>query len=231
MVTPLPNPPPQGGRGLSAIWLGRQGYDETHALQVQLRDQVIAAQSGPTLLLVEHEPVIALGRRRIMEDLRVSPQELEAAGIAVRFTERGGRATYHGPGQLVGYPILRLRSVAPTLPDYVWGIEEAIIRALRECGVDAGRDECQRGVWVDGAKIASIGLAVTRGVCWHGFSINANPDPTHLATVRGCGLDSPVCAIAGLTDPPPLRSLAARVARTFGEVFAFPGPVERPSRP
>src|SRR6266545_6909022 len=171
MSTPEPKFPlplgEGGGEGvtLHALWLGRQDYDETHTLQVQIRDEVIAGQPEPTMLLVEHEPVIAFGRRRIMEDLRLSQEELEAAGIAVRFTERGGRATYHGPGQLVGYPILRLRSVAPTLPDYVWGIEEAIIRALSEYGVEAGRDDCQRGVWVDGSKIASIGLAVTRGVC------------------------------------------------------------------
>src|SRR5437879_5890160 len=107
-----PQPPTPDPRPLEALWLGRQSYDDAHARQIELRDQVAAGARPPALLLLEHEPVVTVGRRGELTDLLVSPGELARRGIAFRHTERGGRATYHGPGQLVGYPIVPLRAVA-----------------------------------------------------------------------------------------------------------------------
>jgi lipoate-protein ligase B len=210
---------------LRTMWVGRRTWDDVYALQLELRDAVIAGSAPATLLLVEHEPVITLGRRQTPEDLRVPTDELERRGIALRAAERGGRATYHGPGQLVGYPVVQLHDVAPGIGAYVSAIEEAMIRAAARFSVTASRREGLRGVWVGERKLGFVGVAVTRGVCWHGFSLNVAPDMTGFDVIVPCGLDVAVTSIAQHTcSAPEVAEVGRAVA---AELTALLEPIRR----
>jgi lipoate-protein ligase B len=217
---------PQSGTGapehpeLQAWWLGRVDYERAHALQIKIRDQIIAGHAPPTLLLLEHDPVVTYGRRGESGDLKHSLAQLEAAGIAVRETERGGRATYHGPGQLVGYPIVRVRAVAANMPSYVCALEEAIIQTLAALGITAERHAGQPGVWVGEEKIAAVGVAVTHGVAWHGFSINVGSDLSGFDAIRPCGLDIPVTSVARQIAHDAPRGIRVPTVRELAEVVA-----------
>ena len=205
---------------LDATWLGRQGYDDAHARQIEIRDRVANGEAGPTLLLLEHDPVITFGRRGECDDLLASRGRLEERGIAVRSAERGGRATYHGPGQLVGYLIAPVRRLAPDLPTYVGLIEEALIHTVAEFEIRAGRDERNRGVWVGEAKLAAVGIAVHRGVCWHGFALNVDPDLAAFSLIRPCGLDLAPTSMARLVCPvPAIDDVATVAARQIARVL------------
>lgn len=151
-----------------------------------------------TLLLLEHPHTYTLGRRGKHSDILASPTELARLGVEVRRADRGGEATYHGPGQLVGYPIVNLRRLGCGVKDYVAGIERALIRALAHFGVDGesggGRPV---GVWAGDAKIAAIGVRVSRGVAAHGFALNVRPDLRYFAHIVPCGMeDGKVTSIA-----------------------------------
>jgi lipoate-protein ligase B len=218
---------------LHVRWLGRQSYDDAHALQLELRDQVAAGAAPATLLLLEHEPVVTVGRRGELNDLRVSTGELERRGIAFRHTERGGRATYHGPGQLVGYLSAPLRALAPDVGTYVCRIEDALIRTAAAMGVEAARRAGQPGLWVGDAKLASIGIAVSRGVCWHGFALNLDPDLEAFDLIRPCGFDLPVTSIADCAGASPDveaagRQAAQQLAAVFGLVLDWLGGTPSP---
>ena len=207
---------------LLAQWLGRQSYDAAHELQLDLHAQIAAGERPPTLLLLEHEPVITVGRRGEMNDLLVSQQELERRGIAFRRAERGGRATYHGPGQLVGYLIGPLRTLAPDVCAYVCRLEEALLGTATILGVDANRRDGQPGVWVGDAKLGSIGVAISHGVCWHGFALNLDPDPAGFEAIRPCGFDLPVTSIAACGGRLASAEEAARlVAEELAEGFGL----------
>lgn len=211
----------RGERGLvQAVWLGRVGYDAAHKVQVALRDQLIAGRARPTVLLLEHDPVITVGRRGEMDDLCLPPQELERRGVACRRTERGGRATYHGPGQLVLYPIAPVRWLARDLTRYVCGLEDTIIRSVARLGLAASRHPAGRGVWVGDSKLASVGIAVTHGVCWHGIALNVDPDLSGFDLVRACGLETPVTSVARcLGSAPAVRTVAELAVEEFAVVF------------
>lgn len=212
---------------LDAAWLGRQSYDDAHARQLAIRDQVVAGTVGPTLLLLEHEPVITLGRRRGSDDLLATFDVLEARGIAVREAERGGRATYHGPGQLVGYLIAPVRRLAADIPAYVWLLEEALIRSQSAYGIEARRDRRNRGVWVGDAKLGAIGIAVHRGVCWHGFALNVDPDLAAFTLIRPCGLDITVTSMARHASPVPhVPNVAAVVVRAIADLTGLTQPAD-----
>jgi lipoate-protein ligase B len=202
------------------MWLGNIEYDAAHSLQIALRDAILAGECEPTLLLLEHDPVITVGRRGDMGDILATAATLSAKGIAQHQAERGGRATYHGPGQLVGYPIAPLRSLAPDVRTYVRRIEAALIRTLARIGVEAEHRECLPGVWVAEAKIASIGIAINRGVCWHGFALNVDPDLDAFRLIRPCGLDAEVTSIARcLGHAPPMQKLATMVTEDLLQVL------------
>ena len=197
-------------------------YDEAHDLQLGVRDEVASGARQPTLLLLEHEPVVTVGRRGELNDLLVSTEELARLGIAFRRIERGGRATYHGPGQLVGYPIAPLRALAPDVGAYVCRIEEVLLRVASSLGVDATRRDGQPGVWVSDAKLASIGIAVSRGVCWHGFALNLDLDLDAFNLIRPCGFDLPVTSIARRAGGAPTVERAAwLVAEQFALLFGL----------
>jgi lipoate-protein ligase B len=165
-------------------------YGPALEIQHERVRQVQASDGGRAfLLLVEHDPpVITTGRRPCAQHVLATPEQLARAGIEVHATRRGGDVTYHGPGQLVGYPILRLAAIGRSVRAYVHDLEEALIRALDRLGVSAGRAEGMTGVWVGGRKIAAIGVAVSRGVTSHGFALNVAPDLSHFGLIVPCGL-------------------------------------------
>jgi lipoate-protein ligase B len=175
----------------SELWtsnLGTVEYREAAALQERLRERVIANELPALLLLLEHPAVYTLGRRSDPADLPFGPDFWRARGIDVVQTPRGGRLTYHAPGQLVGYPIMH----AGDIPTYIRTMEQALVAALAEEGIAArGRDEegpQYTGVWVDDRKIASIGVHLSKGVSMHGFAVNVDNDVEPFHQVTACGL-------------------------------------------
>jgi len=187
-------------RTVGHVALGRAGYAEILALQRRLRDRRTEGTIGDLVLTVEHEPTFTVGRRGSRANLLVSPEALDAAGIRVFEVERGGDITYHGPGQLVVYPILDLRGYGRDLRGYVERLEEATIRTLARFGIDGWRDSAMPGVWVDGGKIASIGVHVRRWITVHGLALNLDVNRDHFAMIRPCGLDVDAVSMSDLVD-------------------------------
>lgn len=218
---------------LAIVELGLVPYREARALQQQLREERIAGRlDRDVLLLLEHEPTITLGRGTQVSSLPLPPGELAARGLTVAEIERGGDVTWHGPGQLVGYPILDLTHHRPDLHWYLRRLEETLIVALALMGIGAERNPGYTGVWTRGRKIASIGVHVRRWITMHGFALNVSN------TLGGFGLIVP-CGIAGVEMTSVCRELAlsaddesaARTMRdarrvvtgAFGEVFQREG--------
>ena len=181
--------------------LGRTPYAEAHALQRRLVDQRLAGEVGDVLLLTEHDPVVTVGRGA--DSASVAHLELPVVEV-----ERGGEATYHGPGQLVVYPILLLPEERRDLHRYLRDLEEVVIRMLAEVEIEGARRDGLTGVWVGERKIASIGVAVRRWVTWHGFALNLATDLEVFRAFRPCGLDPDVMTrVADWVDVPPTRLL------------------------
>lgn len=177
-------------RRLNVIDVGCQPYAETLALQERLVAARKADEIPDTLIFVEHTPVYTLGRSADRANILANESELAARGIEVHETGRGGDVTFHGPGQLVGYPILRLH-----MPDqgpvwFVSRLESALISTLAGFGVTAGTDKINRGVWVDQNKIAAIGVRITQHVTMHGFALNVTTDLSYYAGIVPCGIQS-----------------------------------------
>jgi len=165
--------------------LGQVDYAEALALQERVRERVQEGELPDVMLLLEHPPVYTRGRRSDASELPMGEDWYRAQGIDVVKTDRGGKLTYHGPGQLVGYPIMRIHDVVA----YLRTMEEAIVAALAEEGITAGPREGLTGVWVEDRKIGSIGVHVSRGVTTHGFAINVDNDLQPFEWVVPCGLD------------------------------------------
>jgi lipoate-protein ligase B len=177
-----------GASRLQVRDLGLVDYAEAMALQDALVQQRFDDAIPDTLLLLEHPPVITLGRRGSLSDVYLEEEELARRGISVATTTRGGLVTYHGPGQLVGYPIVRLRTLGLSVPCYVRALELAIIAALDTLGIEARVDEQHIGVWTAAGKIAAIGVAQRHGITLHGFAVNLQPDLSHFALINPCGI-------------------------------------------
>ena len=160
--------------------LGRMEYGAALELQRTLAEQRAKGEIPDTLILLEHDHVITLGRK-------TTPANFKPQDVPVFQVERGGDATYHGPGQLVGYPIVLLTD--HDVRRHVRTIEEALLNAIRRFGVEGERLEGHPGVWVRGKKLASIGVAVTNWVTYHGFALNVNTDMSYFDLIRPCGLD------------------------------------------
>lgn len=177
-------------RPLLVTDLGRRPYAEVLELQRQL---CRARQAGEiredVLLLVEHDPVITLGRGTRGTSLPISPVEIRARGVEVFEVERGGDVTFHGPGQLVGYPVLDLNQHRPDLHWYLRSLEQALIEALAALGIVATRRDGLTGVWTDGRKIASIGIHVKQWVTFHGFALNVSTDLDYFGLIVPCGIE------------------------------------------
>jgi lipoate-protein ligase B len=177
----------------SRIWfcarLGRVAYPDARDLQLRLVDaRQHDGLARDTVLLLEHPPVFTLGRRGGRESLLVSEEMLARHGIPIVQVERGGTITYHGPGQLVVYPIVHLPGLGIGVVDMVERLEEVMIRTCRDFGVTAGRNALNRGAWVGMNKIGSLGLAVRRGVSFHGLALNVDPDLQPFGFIQPCGL-------------------------------------------
>ena len=169
------------------IDLGRQAYEETWGLQQRLVRARQEERVPDVLLLLEHDPVFTMGRRGRKENMLLSEEALRARGMACITTERGGDVTYHGPGQLVGYPVVRVPGEGRKVKALVRDFEEILLRTLARFGVQGRRDPKNPGVWVGEAKIGSIGIAVQQGVSFHGFSLNANMDLAPFSWIHTCG--------------------------------------------
>jgi lipoate-protein ligase B len=170
---------------LAVVQLGVVPYAEALELQLRLRDARQAGEIGDTLLLLEHPPVYTRGRRTEAHDLPMGEDWYRAQGIAIHDADRGGRVTYHGPGQLVGYPIMQISDV----PAYVHTMERAVVAALADEGIDADVRDGLTGIWAGDAKIGSIGVHVSRGVTTHGFAVNVDNDLQPFEWIVPCGLD------------------------------------------
>jgi lipoyl(octanoyl) transferase len=232
------------------LYLGRVGYDEGLRLQAEVAGLVAEGRAGNVLLLLEHPPVLTLGRNAKRENILASDEMLRRRGVTVHEINRGGDVTYHGPGQLVGYPIFDLRALRTESGgrmgpvNFVRGMEEALIRLCVEFGVKAGRICGLTGVWcrktgirdqgsgVRGQagserKIGAIGIHVARGITSHGFAFNVTTDMKDFDLIIPCGIpDHAVTSLAQeVRNPealPSLEELAGQVAREFGEVFGEP---------
>lgn len=209
---------------LQVLKPGRLPYDQGLALQEKLIGERIDERIPDTLVLLEHPPVITLGRSGSEADIVAAPATLEENGVAVHRIGRGGEATYHGPGQLVGYPIIHLYERARDIRRFVFNLEEVFVRLLaREYGVEAGRDAEHRGVWVENEKVTAIGIAIRNRVTMHGFAFNVNTDLSHFSWIIPCGIrDRGQTSLAKLLghelDSGVVEEL---VERYFREVFGY----------
>jgi lipoate-protein ligase B len=170
---------------LGVVQLGVVPYGEALELQLRLREARQSDEIADTLLLLEHPPVYTRGRRTEPHDLPMGEDWYRAHGIEVYDADRGGRVTYHGPGQLVGYPIMRIGDV----PEYVHTMEKAVIAALGDEGIEAEVRDGLTGIWAGDAKIGSIGVHLNRGVSTHGFAVNVDNDLQPFEWIVPCGLD------------------------------------------
>ncbi len=183
---------------LTAIQLGQTDYDEAFALQKELGARV-SASSERFLILVNHPPVVTIGRGGTDRHIVASSESLEKRGIAVHEVDRGGDVTFHGPGQIVGYPIIDLRERRRDIHRYLRDLESVIIKTARRFSVRAGRAKGLTGVWVGKEKLAAIGVAVRRWVTYHGFALNVNTDLDYFGVIVPCGItDRSVTSMAEL---------------------------------
>jgi len=210
-------------RPLHWTFLGRVPYAPVVALQERLRDDVRHGRGPEHLLLLEHPPVFTLGRNAAAAGIVASRDWLAARGVEVHHANRGGQATYHGPGQLVGYPILNLDPDRRDVRRFVGDLQEALVRTLAELGIAARRGEGSAlvGVWVGERKIASLGVHLARWISIHGFALNVTTDLTFFQGIVACGLpDVAMTSIAELLgSAPPLAEVARIAARHLGEIF------------
>ena len=204
---------------LGVVQLGVVPYREALELQLRLRELRQADEIGDTLLLLEHPPVYTRGRRTEPHDLPMGEDWYRAQGIEVHDADRGGRVTYHGPGQLVGYPIMRIGDV----PSFVHTMEHAILTALADEGVAAEVRDGLTGLWADDAKIGSIGVHVNRGVTTHGFAVNVDNDLQPFEWVVPCGLDgvrmTSLSKATGRTDG--MSCFRKRMAYRFAQAYGM----------
>lgn len=242
--------PASKNNSLQVIDLGQVEYAKAYEIQRRYHQAVVEGNQPATLLLVEHPPTITISRRKTAsEHLLLSREELTRQGFDVCETDRGGDVTYHGPGQLVAYPILPLAPLRFNAGRYIRFLEEVIIQSLAEFDVAGQRDDCATGVWVrlsnsqtlpdneppqdapnqtcrpfdpNLAKIAAIGVRISRGVTLHGLALNVNPNMSHFQTIIPCGLAGrPVTRLADLlkTDPPEMDAVKESVTRNLTKAY------------
>jgi len=214
---------------LNLLQLGRVPYSEGLELQRRLVEARYEERIGNTLVLLEHPPVLTLGRNASRANIVASDEFLAMRGVEIHEINRGGDVTYHGPGQLVGYPIFDLRSFTPRMGavDFVRKIEEALIRACGDFGVPCTRVPGRTGVWtlaggnVLEKKVAAIGVHIARGITSHGFALNVTADLRDFELIVPCGIaDREVTSLEREADPPPaMDAVRNAVARQFGRVF------------
>ena len=203
--------------------LGMLEYRASYDLQQRLHAQVAAGELSDILLLLEHPHVYTLGRRGKQSDILISSDALKRLKAETQITDRGGETTYHGPGQLVGYPIVNLRRWGGGVRDYVETLERTLISALDELGIAAHTEGKPTGVWVGDAKIAAIGVRVSRNVTMHGFALNVSPDLSFFDHIVPCGMpDVRVTSMAEeLRREVKVSDVLPLVAQAFGRKFGL----------
>ena len=206
---------------IAVVHCGTVPYEEAREAQRLLEGRRQREEVGDVLLLLEHPPVYTRGRRATADELPMGVEWYEAQGIEVRDTDRGGRVTYHGLGQLVAYPIVSLAPYGDDVHEYVRRLERVMIGALAEHGVEAGLIEGQTGVWVGDRKIGSIGVHVSRGVTTHGLAVNVSNDLQPFEWIVPCGIEG--CAVTSLSRElgaeQDLGAFADTLTARFGEVY------------
>lgn len=217
-----------------AHWLGRVPYRETWALQKRLAARRAEGEIGDRLLLVEHPAVLTLGRHADASHVRATASELERRGIEVVRVERGGEVTYHGPGQLVAYPIVALHERELLLRPFVRALEAAMSATCARLGVEAGRRDGHPGCWCDPAepdarKIGALGLRIERGVTFHGIALNVEPDLADFELIDPCGMPGVISTSIARElghssggSLPPLEEVAMSFAGLFAAAIAAP---------
>lgn len=213
-----------GRRTLHVHRLGEVGYDETHELQRQLVTARQAGDIGDTLLLLEHRPVITMGRGGKADHILHGRDWLASQGIEVHDIGRGGDVTYHGPGQLVGYPIIDLKPDRRDVRKYVWTLEETMIRLAARYGIEAGRVQGLNGAWVGDRKIGAVGVRISRWVTMHGFAINNTTNMGHFQLIVPCGIEGKGVTSLQLeraedSPPVPMAELEDAAADIFAEMY------------
>jgi len=199
--------------------LGSMRYADAFALQQQFVERRKRGEIPDQLLIVEHPHVVTMGRTAHDENLLCAPELLDRAGIEFHRTDRGGDVTYHGPGQIVGYPIFDLREWKRDVMAYVRALEQVLIDALAEFGIPAGREAGATGVWTEQGKIAAIGVHISRWVTSHGFALNQDTDLSYFRYIVPCGLTKPVTSMQALGCRADRGQIVAAVARSFTRVF------------
>ena len=229
VLAPLDSGPSSEPGPITATWLGRIGYHEAHALQKRLVADRADDRIGDQLLLLEHPPVLTLGRNADRAHILVSPEVLRARAIEVVQVERGGEVTYHGPGQLVAYPILALSRRGLMIRPLVRALEAALIATCAALGVAAGRRDGHPGCWCDpdGAdrrKIGALGLRIERGVSYHGIALNVTVDLADFDLIDPCGMpgvtSTSIAAERGEGVQLPSTDSVERAAAIFARAFA-----------
>jgi len=211
-------------RALTVYQLDTVGYEEALSLQKRVMTEYAESfEDAGTLILLEHPPVLTIGRSGTEKNILASSQELERAGVRVIETNRGGDVTYHGPGQIVGYPILPLAFHGKDVHRYLRRLEAFLIATLWEYGIKAERKEGFTGVWTPTGKIASIGVAITHWVSWHGFALNVAPKLEHFKLIHPCGLVGVEIASMEkiLGRAPDRREIESRLIAHFRAEFKF----------
>lgn len=183
---------------------------------------VASGDMPSTLFLLEHAPTITLGRNALAEHVLCDSKGLAQAGVKLVTTDRGGDVTYHGPGQLVAYPVFDLNQWKPSVDWYLRTLEETVIHLLNAYGLKGERIPGFTGVWVDSAKVAAIGIAIKHWVSWHGFALNVNPNMDHWQLIVPCGIkNKPVTSLAQLLpETPSMEDVIKHCVTAFQEVFA-----------
>jgi lipoate-protein ligase B len=203
------------------IDLGLIDYKEAWDLQRDLWSRRVKGELPDLLLFLEHPHVITLGRRGSRSYLIASQEVLDAMAIPVYHVERGGDVTYHGPGQLVVYPVLDLKGYGYRLIRYVDQLEEVILRTLKDFGIEGKKDSLNRGVWVSGEKIASLGVTIRRWVSFHGLALNYKTDLSYFDLIHPCGLVGKKMTSMEkiLGEKVPREDVVARIIFHFGGIF------------
>lgn len=201
--------------------LGRMRWAEAYALQQELGEQRKRQEVPDQLLLVEHPHVVTMGRNGHMKNLIAGEEILSRTGIDFHHTNRGGDVTYHGPGQLVGYPILDLNEWKRDVHAYVRALEDVIIRTIGVFGLEGGRVEGATGVWVNGAKVCAIGVHISRWVTSHGFALNVETDLQYFQYIIPCGLTLPVTSMRALGVSASMDEVKLVLRRQFETVFGY----------
>jgi lipoyl(octanoyl) transferase len=199
--------------------LGRMSYAEAFAVQRDLVDKRKRGEIPDQLLFVEHPHVITMGRNGRASNVLASEEVLRRAGVQFHEADRGGDVTYHGPGQIVGYPIFDLREWKRDVVAYVRALEQVIINALASFGIDGGRVAGATGVWVGDAKVAAIGIHISRWITSHGFALNVSTDLEYFRYIIPCGLTKPVTSMLALGCHAGMEAVTDALIREFPRQF------------